>query len=71
MENNPMTWTRDRPTQPGWYWWRGITMPMCVVRIVDWRGDGELYVRDGENLTALNECYGNWSGPIPQPEEGT
>lgn len=65
-----LTWTRERPTAPGWYWWREKihTCPDWIVRVVEIieYPIGTLYVMGHGLSTRLD---GEWAGPIPQPEE--
>lgn len=63
-----MTWTSDKPTVPGWYWYRGYEDADRVVHVMD----------NGESLVACSFEFsesmfyldGQWAGPIPAPEEG-
>lgn len=62
-----MKWTRDRPTEPGWYWSAhdpaDDAAPVAVARI-----DGTLYVNDC-GWVELSLCsFPLWSDrPIPEP----
>ena len=65
-----MIWTKEKPTKPGWYWWRLHSGPTAykgmreIIRhgnLLQWR------LSDGD-LQAIPECDGFWSGPIPPPE---
>jgi hypothetical protein len=61
-----MKWTTDRPTKPGWYWYRpkgGKTRHILQVR-------GDLTVH-GINTYAdhVDECDGKWQGPLVPHEE--
>ena len=61
-----MTWTSEKPTKPGWYWWKAgdhVNNPECmyVVQIKLWRGN-------------LVEAYsmaepedGQFAGPLEPP----
>lgn len=60
-----LRWTRETPTEPGWYWMRrgsGYPDPQVVLLDFDcfWvvGVDESFPLRDGE-----------WAGPIPEPEE--
>ena len=62
-----MNWTTDKPTKPGWYWWRQDRVAkMC--RVWEWWDKKELYVRfegaDSEPVIALG---GEWAGPLEPP----
>lgn len=64
------TWTKDKPTQPGWYWYRSPRPTLVVVCYI------EIGLRDncvsfayGERYQAMSEMEGEWAGPIPEPME--
>jgi len=70
-----LTWTTDKPTKPGWYWYRENNR-LCVwyVRV----GDGkrtELWVyqphriSDGHGIQLFYFKGGEWAGPIKEPKE--
>ena len=66
-----VTWTTEKPTQTGWYWYRkdSIDAPMllyCGVawdHIVDFVGLNEPVAFMKDHL-----LEGEWSGPLEQPE---
>ncbi len=78
-----LTWTKDRPTSPGWYWFEAdqSTAPelreggRSVCLVLDHQG--ELYARLGP--TSDRKCRngwhrpsdlgGQWAGPIPEPTD--
>ncbi len=49
-----LVWTTDKPTKPGWYWWRASK-------------NGTICIRYADPSSTLNE--GQWAGPIAEPEE--
>ena len=52
-----MTWTSEKPTQPGWYWWRlEQGKPEMIVE-----------VRDPRYLEDLREA--EWAGPLEKPKQ--
>ena len=62
-----LRWTKEKPTAPGWYWFRSGEQgfPRFIVFIKGFSKRGLL-------LTSGNKrCYleGEWAGPIPEPEE--
>lgn len=66
-------WTRERPTAPGWYWWRqdtpinGNKFPR-VVEVFD-AGGGRLMVASLQpGAFRLDNASGEWCA-IPLPEE--
>lgn len=61
----PLVWTKVPPTEPGWYFWRKFPNDESRCHCV-WRGSsGTLFV----NVSAVQDCDGEWAGPIPQPQE--
>lgn len=68
----PMTaWSRERPTQPGWYWWRNLNL-----KYEEDRGPFIYYVRDYVGKMSVSNCNvegspfdkGEWQGPL-EPKE--
>jgi len=53
-----MTWTKEKPTIPGWYWCRPV--------------DGSI-IMQYVSLGAIHWCIWtegyNWAGPLEPPEE--
>lgn len=62
-----MTWTRNKPTEPGWYWYKPNGGGACVVLITRGIRETLVFQRGGRVLIGLPD--GAWSGPIPEPEE--
>jgi hypothetical protein len=63
-----MTWTKDKPTVPGWYWYRNPHGFVWVENIDE--KDGELCAVSTAGVMYLVENYpGEWAGPLPLPEE--
>lgn len=65
------TWSTEKPTRPGWYWWR---QPYCQDVIVEITLGGakngkRLYVVTDGDTGELASFSGEWAGPIPEPEE--
>lgn len=62
-------WSRERPTEPGWYWWRTVSItPSKTVKIqVVQIGDGGYCWQEGEYTSNLG---GEWQGPLT-PNEAT
>jgi len=65
----PLRWTKELPTQPGWYWDRWPLMPeqVSISRITRTPGSRSLHLVENGPL----ELYRGreWAGPIPMPEE--
>lgn len=64
-----MKWTREMPTQPGWYWFRfvGPTEEPTVVNVTVMQGQLLVYDARDQDWMAIDE--GEWAGPIPEPED--
>ena len=71
-----MTWTTEKPTKPGWYWWRQLPTDteFQIVRVrVD---DMGLQSDDGKSLIALNDKFyelvenmpGEWAALLEPPK---
>lgn len=55
-----LTWTKQRPTVAGWYFWRNkTTQDMGVIRV------------DPPGLPASASPLMEWAGPIAEPKEPT
>jgi len=59
-------WTREKPTKPGWYWWRWAPKSLMLVLDVHVR-DGKMQAFSYLGLNPIDECDGEWQGPI-EPE---
>ena len=55
-----MIWATEKPTKPGWYWWK-IKAFHCedVIRITNY--SNQLSFQYGP----VSKMSGEWSGPIP------
>jgi hypothetical protein len=62
-----LAWTTERPTKPGWYWYRGQFNgnTVKVIHFIDDDGDGP-YIVTSDDL-ALNDLDGEWAGPVEPP----
>jgi hypothetical protein len=63
-----MTWTSNKPTKPGWYWWRKGRL--CGVREVKY-----WFTFNSHGLYMTGRGYvqhldGEWAGPLNPPKEG-
>ena len=66
-----MRWTKTKPSEPGWWWYRDkVTLnqvPRCILVVDD---DGVLRAYSGGWNVMLQRDPGEWSSePIPEPEE--
>ena len=70
-----MTWTKEPPTEPGWYWKREIregrimSSEMVEVEIAE---SGEVlytYHADYDGAFRSTPGWNEWAGPIPEPQE--
>lgn len=62
-----MTWTTEKPTKAGWYWWRRGTF--LFVRHVQGHVDEQLWA-DGYTVEKLTESNAQWAGPLEPPLDG-
>ena len=65
-----MNWTKEKPTEPGWYWAKSGRCP--YIRLVFKSAfDEKLRVTfvDHNKSKLVDECDGYWMGPIEEPEE--
>lgn len=61
-------WTTNKPTNPGWYWWRNGYYRASPV-LLERNGPDELYCSSSD-IDELYESAGEWSSePIAEPEE--
>ncbi len=70
-----MTWTTQKPTVPGWYWYREDGIGPEVMD-VDYRAIGEtdaeaqvLVAQNANEYDVVENMIGEWAGPIDLPEE--
>lgn len=72
LEERELKWTHEKPTEPGWWWWRNVK-----AKHEDDREAIIYKVRDYAGKLAIGNCeidgssyvQGQWSGPIPPPGE--
>lgn len=60
-------WSKETPTQPGWYWYRISKGSYPIIERYDMAAHG---LALWENGRILPISPGEWAGPIPEPEEG-
>jgi hypothetical protein len=65
-----MTWTTEKPTVPGWYWWRrpyGKREIQTIIRVKEYKFQpGIVFIYSGRRI---EDCRGEWAGPLEPPEE--
>jgi hypothetical protein len=65
-----MSWTKEKPTKPGSYWYRKRAGKVPIVYDVDYHEITHRLVLDPTGLDlAVDEMSGEFSGPIEPPEE--
>jgi len=64
-----MTWTTDKPTKPGWYWYRPASdQNIEVVEIARPHGDLHIYMLGHPDLCPpYEQVEGEWAGPLEPP----
>lgn len=72
MVGTLMTWTRTRPKQPGWYWYKEKDEPLRIVQVNPLPGQYDTRVlgilRADGWYARLSAYRGRWAGPIPVPK---
>jgi len=65
-----MKWTDEKPSKPGWYWFRNENWNRSIVFL--YQCNAGICFDFGEgNAVPLGIVSGQWSDtPIPEPEEG-
>jgi hypothetical protein len=61
-------WTERKPTEAGWYWFRGQAHEADPF-VVQIDGAGQFQWPDG-GYQEVTLAKGEWAGPIQLPEEG-
>jgi hypothetical protein len=71
-EGRPMklTWTTDKPTEPGWYWFQDSWVGPYIVWIYWADSSKKDLIAHGREDYSVSVRYGQWAGPIPEPEGG-
>lgn len=75
-----LKWTDETPTVPGYYWWRSSPKTKArigYVGLARFFAYGPLQSKNMELCVWWHEdkprpaaeIYGQWAGPVPQPEE--
>ena len=71
-----LTWTREKPTTPGWYWWRLSPQTkkedLVIFQVFFGVKTQRWYAQGGprpEDIFPVYTIHGEWAGPIPLPTE--
>lgn len=68
-----LTWTTEKPTVLGWYWWKGYerdSAQLIEVFTAMIGGYSGLCVQIPRNgMQPIPSVGGFWAGPIPEPQE--
>jgi hypothetical protein len=67
MTTMKFTWMPGKPTEPGWYWYRGEAGESDPL-IVEVDSAGYFQWPDG-GYDEVKLAKGQWAGPIPPPED--
>ena len=57
-------WTADKPSSPGWYWWRSLLGDVEVVKIGYIGKVAVVYGHGSDGLRLEHQGPGEWLGPI-------
>lgn len=70
--SKPLTWSRNAPTKPGWYWHRCWACEAQILEVFELAPGGHLMIfQEGKNERIdYQDITAHWAGPIPVPEEG-
>ena len=67
-----MEWTKERPTEPGWYWMRRPGEDLQVVEVRQFNGGLKIMNHEQPYLSKdLNDPrleQAEWAGPLKVPE---
>mgnify|MGYP001619479552 CR=1 FL=1 len=64
-------WTDEKPTVPGWYWWRrkSTSQRKKIIHVLAKGRKPYLFYVYGLRYSSYRVFTGQWAGPIPAPEE--
>jgi hypothetical protein len=67
-QHSQMVWTPEKPTVPGWYWWKRICREKQIVRLIlSPAGHPNIEVIGTDQYAPGYYDDGLWAGPIPPP----
>ena len=61
-----LAWTRERPTEPGWYWW---TKKLGYNGTIGWVSSARMILFLDGHFVSIGSLEGYRAGPISHPEE--
>ena len=68
-----LTWAAEKPTSPGWYWYRPDTEVLPIIVAVQKREDIAGFVKlfalfvESLDMLEIENLPGQWAGPLPSP----
>lgn len=73
IDEDERKWLTEKPTQPGWYWYRAypVDKAYCIEVAIGDQDDGALILRDDFSdyeSRYIRDINGQWAGPIEPPE---
>ena len=66
-----MNWTTEKPTTPGWYWWRLSSDRLAHLVKVTREGNGVIQTHPPAQLVQAGRAVdtsGEWVGPVENPQ---
>lgn len=66
-----MEWTKEKPKEDGWYWYKDEDFGPSVI-CVGWQSMDSLiitYPEYADYLPDFGDANGEWYGPIEEPED--
>lgn len=81
-EMSEHAWTTEKPTQPGFYWWRQLDGDVTIVEMTVWKDGGRelmMFCSDepvyidkpswmDDQRFAIEDSRGEWAGPLEHPK---
>ena len=67
LGNPALSWTTDKPTMPGWYWWREVDSKDGFIVQVDIEGETVSSSGTADDASLDEMVGGEWAGPLEPP----
>jgi hypothetical protein len=67
-----MTWTTEKPSKPGWYWWRKVGHKPEMLRVSGGYSNMIVSVMLSTRVMSRpieNDDEGEWAGPLEAPKD--